>query len=199
MDAPRIDWLYPSPRKGLPGILDRFIGPGATKTEIVLQFAVPFCATIAAMYHLYRLEASFSLLQYVVCGLLALDITGGIITNSTSSAKRWYHRQGQGLNAHLGFSTLHVLHLVLVSYLFLEGNIIWATTGSFYLVGMSALILCVEPYLQRPIAMIAYSGSLILALYVLQVPTGLEWFLPLFYLKIFVCHLVKEEPYRPKK
>lgn len=78
MDPPRIDWSYPSPRKGFAGILDRFIGPGATKSEIALQFGVPFGAAIASIYHLYRLEASFSLLQYVVCGLLALDVTGSI-------------------------------------------------------------------------------------------------------------------------
>jgi hypothetical protein len=28
-------------------------------------------------------------------------------------------------------------------------------------------------------------------------PQGLEWFLPLFYLKLLVSHLPTEEPYRP--
>jgi len=29
-------------------------------------------------------------------------------------------------------------------------------------------------------------------------PQGLEWFLPLFYLKLLISHVLREEPYRPE-
>jgi len=45
--------------------------------------------------------------------------------------------------------------------------------------------------------MILYVGSLLITLYGLEQPIGLEWFLPTFYIKLLLSHLPKEEPYRP--
>ena len=58
-------------------------------------------------------------------------------------------------------------------------------------------MLWVPQYLQRPVALIVFGCALLISLYVLSQPVGLEWFLPLFYLKLLVSHLPKEEPYRP--
>ena len=66
-----------------------------------------------------------------------------------------------------------------------------------YLFGSAALIVSVPLYLQRPISLTVFAGSLILTEYGLASPMGLEWFLPLFYLKLLVSHIVREEPYRP--
>jgi hypothetical protein len=68
-----------------------------------------------------------------------------------------------------------------------------------YLLVAAALVLWVPQYLQRPVALVAFSCALLISLYVLQQPVGLEWFLPLFYLKMLVSHLPKEEPYRPNE
>ena len=38
MESRPIRWIPPEPRKGLAGVLDKFVGPGATRAEIVLQF-----------------------------------------------------------------------------------------------------------------------------------------------------------------
>ena len=43
----------------------------------------------------------------------------------------------------------------------------------------------------------AYTGALLLSIYGVAAPLGLEWFLPVFYFKLLVSHLPKEEPYRP--
>jgi hypothetical protein len=62
----------------------------------------------------------------------------------------------------------------------------------------SALVILSGPqYLQRPVSLMLHACALLLALYVLAQPVGLEWFLPLFYLKLLVGHLPEEEPYRP--
>ncbi|MFZ0613588.1 MAG: hypothetical protein WAM73_15220 [Desulfobacterales bacterium] len=50
--------------------------------------------------------------------MLAFDIVGGVTTNATSSAKRWYHRSGQTALNHMGFIALHLLHIFLVAWLF---------------------------------------------------------------------------------
>src|SRR5574337_1540630 len=110
-----VDWHPPAPRPGLAGAPDRFIGPGATRAEIVLQFAIPAIAAILALLHARYIGVHWSAIQYVLCALLAFDIAGGIITNATSSAKRWYHRAGQGFRQHFRTVLLHLAHPALRS------------------------------------------------------------------------------------
>lgn len=118
-----INWHFPSPRRGLAGVLDRFIGPGATRAEVALQFGVPGLAAIAAPIYASQVVTAWSWLQYSVCCILAFDIAGGVITNATSTAKRWYHRAGQGFKQHLGMVCLHLLHLLIVSSLYLAFDV----------------------------------------------------------------------------
>jgi hypothetical protein len=192
-----INWNFPSPRPGLAGSLDKFIGPGATRAELMLQFGLPALAAIAAPLYASHVVWSWSWLQYAVCCILAFDTAGGIITNATSSAKRWYHRAGQGFKQHFGMVSLHLLHLLVVSWLYLAFDVRWFLVSGGYLLVAAAVVLWVPQYLQRPVALIVFGCALLISLYVLPQPVGLEWFLPLFYLKLLVSHLPKEEPYRP--
>ena len=192
-----IDWNHPEPRTGFAGVLDRFIGPGATQAELTLQFVLPIAAAIVIAGIAATRAADWTVLQYVVAGFMAFDLIGGIFTNATSSAKRWYHRAGQTPKDHVGFIAIHLLHLTIVSWVFLGWDSKWvALTGSF-LVGATIAVLCVPLYLQRPISLTGFAGALLLSQYGVTSPMGLEWFLPLFYLKLLVSHLPKEEPYRP--
>lgn len=193
-----ITWKIPPVRTGVPGLLDKFIGPGATKAELALQLALPALAAIIAPFYASNVVESWSWLQYTVCSLLAFDIAGGVVTNGTSSAKRWYHRQGQGFKQHMGFISLHLFHLAVVSWLFLSFDISWFLISGVCLLISSVVILTVPQYLQRPVAFAVYAFALLIALYALAMPEGLEWFLPLFYFKLLVSHLPTEEPYRPR-
>ncbi|MCP4149024.1 MAG: hypothetical protein GY757_14850 [bacterium] len=194
-----INWEYPLPRSGLAGAFDKFLGPGATRAEIVLQAVFPLIAAVAAPLYASHAIKDWTLVQYIVCSFLALDITGGIITNATSSAKRWYHRAGQGFKQHIGVVALHLIHLVLISWLYLELDMTWIVVSGGYLLVSAAIVSLVPQYLQRPISLISYVCALLISIYILQQPEGLEWFLPMFYLKLLVSHLPKEEPYRPNE
>jgi hypothetical protein len=132
----------------------------------------------------------------LVAVLIAFDIAGGIVTNATSAAKRWYHRPGQGFWQHLGFTAIHVYPFI-IAWLFLGMDWSYGLIVYGYLLFATLVILLVPQYLQRPVAMAAYAGGLLVALYVLPLIPGLEWFVPFFYLKLLVSHLIKEEPYRP--
>ena len=188
----------PIPRKGLPGVLDRFVGPGATPAELMLQFLLPLgAAGVAAIYAAHAI-GTWSAVQYILCALLAFDIVGGIITNASSSGKRWYHRDGQGFPQHFGFVILHLGHLSLVSWLFFGLDLSWLITAGAYLLIAGLAVIWSPLYLQRSVALLMYAGSVLLVVYVLAPPPGMEWFLPLFYLKLLVAHLPKEEAYRPK-
>ncbi|MEM9457387.1 MAG: hypothetical protein AAGF11_24620 [Myxococcota bacterium] len=192
-----INWNYPPPRTGVFGLLDRFVGPGATRVELALQFGAPLVAMIAAALHGATVAPDWGVLQYIVSVVLAFDILGGIITNATSSAKRWYHRPGRTARDHLGFVIVHLVHLSVVSWVFEGGQLGWAITPGGYLLVAAAIIVGVPRYLQRPVAYTSMGGGLLLAIYAVPAPLGLEWFLPLFYLKLLVSHLPVEEPYRP--
>ncbi|MEM9317059.1 MAG: hypothetical protein AAGA95_20810 [Pseudomonadota bacterium] len=135
--------------------------------------------------------------QYVVATLLAFDLSGGIVTNATSSAKRWYHRPSQKARHHFAFVALHLLHLALVCGLFLDGDGRWFLTTGGALMLSATLVILSPLYLKRPVAYTLYACLLVATIYGLAFPKGLEWFLPLFYLKLLVSHLPPETPFRP--
>lgn len=191
------DWSEISPCRGFDGWTDRLIGPGATPAELLVQLVPSLGAMVVAPVYAVTLSNQWTALQLAVIGLLALDIVGGVLTNATSSAKRWYHRPGQGWRQHLGFVFLHLLHLWLVALLLRGGDWGFWLATSGYLLGASLLILWSPLYLQRPIAFGLYGLSLIGDRYFLSPTPGLEWFLPLFFLKLLVSHLLREMPYPP--
>jgi len=153
-------------------------------------------STIALLVFFLRFPGQPTLAQIVVLSLLALDLSGGIITNATSTAKRWYHREGQGSWQLLVFILPHGIHLALLVWLF-PGFAWWFFLLFYgYLVASALLILHTPLYLQRPMAFICYAGVVLLSS--LSAPTpGLEWVVPFLFLKLLISHLLKEAPFRP--
>ncbi|EGA68364.1 hypothetical protein VISI1226_08794 [Vibrio sinaloensis DSM 21326] len=193
----KIDWSIPQVRAGFWGGIDKLIGPGATKAEKNLQLYVPFSSGFMMVLYAHYAQLGWTNVQLLIAGLLAVDIVGGIITNATSSAKRWFHREGQGFKQHLSFIVTHFVQLSLYSWAFLDFDAIWVAVIGGYMVLACIFIMQVTLYLQRPVALALYSLSLVIALYWDSAPQGLEWFVPLFYLKLLVSHILREEPYRP--
>jgi hypothetical protein len=89
--------------------------------------------------------------------------------------------------------------LALVSWLFPGFDLAWLATAAVYLLIAGPTIILTPLYLQRPVALIVYVGGILLSIYALVPPAGMEWFLPLFYLKLFVAYLPQEKAWRPKK
>lgn len=193
----RINWAFPPPRKGFRGALDTFIGPGATRAELVVQGILTILGGMTVIGLALWSGATWSPVQMVLAGLLALDMVGGIVTNATSSAKRWYHREGQGFWRHFGFTSLHIVHIFLVAWLFRDMDWHFLVLGSIFLLTAATLILKTPLYLQRPVALFLFAMSLPLTQYAFSPTPGLEWFLPFLFLKLLVSHLLREEPYRP--
>jgi hypothetical protein len=194
-----VAWEPPYPRSGWKGSLDRFVGPGATPAELLLQVGGVGAiggAALAASAAAPALRA-LSPLAWGVLVILALDIAGGIVTNATGPAKRWYHRSELGFGRQLGFVALHGVHLVLFTAV-LHG-MGWEDLALFsgLLLAVATLLLKAPLYLQRPLALASYALLLLLSLSAVPPGSGLAWFLPLFFLKLVVCHLVREAPFRP--
>ena len=189
------DWKVPPPRNGLAGAWDRFVGPGATPAEQLLSVIPASLFAVAVVAYAYCQQLDWSMLQYTVAFVLGFDIVGGIVTNATSAAKRWYHRAGRRLPQHFGCAVLHVFYIFLVALLFCPHFFNFFIFHSLYLVVSALIVLTVSPYLQRSVALLLLSGGILLTLYVATPPAGLEWFPIFLYIKLLVSHLVREEPY----
>jgi hypothetical protein len=195
-----IKWIPDEPRSGLMGAWDKFVGPGATRSEEWLQLVggLFLAALLALLLYLRRDTLGWNGLQIAVVALLAFDIIGGIITNATSAAKRWYHRPGQeGWRTHLPFIAVHGIHLLLVSAFFrgMDWGYFLGLYG--YLLFAAIVLLSTPLYLQRPMSLILFCAGILLGIYLFPPTPGLEWFIPFFYLKLLVSHLVKEAPFTP--
>ena len=190
-----IEWAYPQPKNGL----DRFAGPGATRSEVFLQFGGALAAIVAVVLGWYFGELTWGSFQVVVAAILAMDVVGGIITNATGAGKRWYHRAGQGTRRHLGFVLLHIAQPLIVFFVFESVRWTFVVGGFGYLLIAAVIVLLSPLYLQRPVAGALIATGVALSLYVFPAPPGLEWFLPLYYVKLLSSHLLREEPYRPSK
>ncbi len=196
MDTP-INWNYPAPRKGFLGEIDKFLGPGATSAELWIQTIFTLGATVALLLYARAAELNWTPLQLGLAALLALDMAGGITTNATSAAKRWYHRAGQGFRQHVGFVALHLVHIFLVAWLFRALDWTFFAVFAAYLLAATVLILKTSLYLQRPVAFGLFGIAILLNQYAFTATPGLEWFVPLLFFKLLVSHLLREEPYRP--
>jgi len=192
-----IDWNYPPPRSGFLGTVDKGIGPGATRTEYVLQFALPGAATLLAYFYADAAFPAWPRRKVLLFCVLAFDMVGGVVTNSTSSAKRWFHRATQTWRNHLGFVALHVAHIGLVAILFRDIDLVYLVAMPSYLISAAVLILLFPLYLQRSIALFLVTLGMLLEIYAWGAPHEIAWFTPLLMLKLLVAHLLREEPYRP--
>ncbi len=192
----KIRWIPPEPRSGLKGAWDKFFGPTLTTSEFWLGIIPSIIAAIAAPAYAFYNGLDWSIWQLLIAALFAFDLTGGVIFNASSSAKCWYHRPGMGAKQSLGFISAHV-HPLLIAWLWLDGDWSYFVIAYGFLLLATVLILKTPLYLQRPLALTLYLVGLILGLYVLSPIRGLEWFLPVFYLKLLVSHLLKEAPFQP--
>ena len=196
----KISWTPPEPRTGLAGAWDKFIGPGATNAELWLQLlgGLGLTAVLALPAVQQRSDLNWSSWQWLVFVLFAFDLSGGIVTNATSAAKRWYHRAGQRFMDHFGFVAIHGIHLAAIAWLFRDGDWLYFAVYYGWLMVGTAVILRTPLYLKRPLAMLIFSGALLLnSSYLLPTP-ALGWFIPFFFLKLQISHLLPEAPFQPE-
>lgn len=178
-----------SPRTGLRGSWDRLVGPDTTRAEkwLILGFAFVFSGVV--FVYTQVTELGWSPLQIAIVLLFSLDIAGGVIANTTVAGSRWWHRPSQSRRVQLRFVGLHV-HPFILAAIFPVPTWVDATIAYGFLLVSTGIVLGVSERLRRPVAMGLFAIGVLLALYVVTLPRGLEWFLPLFYLKLLPGHLV---------
>jgi hypothetical protein len=192
----KIDWQYPEPRKGLAGSYDKFVGPGITTAENLLGLFAALAAAVAMLCYALFANLGWSVWQIAIAVFVAFDIAGGIFTNASSSAKRWYHRATQTTKHHLIFVAVH-LHPLIIAWQYRSMDWLYFVVVYAYLLMAATTILLIPLYLRRPVAMALFFIGVLIGLYAFSPTPGWEWFIPGLYLKLLICHLLHEEPYRP--
>ncbi|MFI1017816.1 hypothetical protein [Streptomyces sp. NPDC020965] len=197
-----VDWEIPPTPGGWPGRLERFMGPGKSRSESAVEHTgLAVCAAVLAA-GIWSTEAhhTWSALQLTIVVLAGLDLIGGILTNATNAAKRWYHRQDPGARrARLVFVSAHLLHLAAMGLLVLPGDWTWTLVNGALLLTGAAAVEFIPLHLKRPLAMAVYTNAVLVNLFWLGTPTALAWFAPLFFLKLHICHLVPEAPLKRRR
>lgn len=192
-----IDWTIPPTAPGWGGRIERFMGPGKTRAETIVELlggALGFAAVVALAANDETVRA-WSSLQIGLGVVLALDLIGGVLTNATNSAKRWYHRPGSGrTRARLGFVAAHVLHLAVVAFVLLSSDVAWWWTQVSLLAVSAVLVELVPVEVKRPTAVAALVCAVALGQTLAPLDGVLALFPVLFYLKLLVGHLVPEAP-----
>ncbi|EID56027.1 hypothetical protein [Saccharomonospora xinjiangensis] len=192
----RIDRAVPGTSPGLRGAAQRFFGPGTTRAEIAIQVTGTLLGSALLTTHVSLAGgwSTLSPLGVVVLGVLIVDLVGGVLTNATNSAKRWYHRDGATALHRIGFAATHGLHLVAVAVVLDAGGWHWVLVNAGLLLGSAVAIEALPVDLARPSAMALYLAAVLVNLTWLPLPGALVWIPVLFFLKLLVCHLVPEAP-----
>ena len=194
--ATTIDWSLPPLRSGFRGLLDQAFGPGYTKAELRIQTLAPALAALSVPVIVAMAHVPWTIAQQTVAALLALDGLGGVITNSTSSGKRWFHRQTVRPRQHLMFASSHLAHFALVAWFFADSNLLWFFGAAAYLLCAAPLVIFSPIHVQRAVSAALVAIGITYSLLVLPQVPGMQWVLPVFYMKLLGAHLTREEPYR---
>ena len=181
---------FAQPRPGLLGSWDRFVGPGMSEGENALMIGSTVVGWVLVALHLSALGLSWPLV--LLGALIGADVIGGAVCNMTETTKRWYHRPEQRPRDHLGFIALHLLHVVAVAWAFRgEGfDAAYVLVIGGWLVASAAIVLYAPAALRSPLATTLYAVALGLSLYALGPTPGLEWFVPLLFVKLLIGHAV---------
>ncbi|MEM9901610.1 MAG: hypothetical protein AAF865_09690 [Pseudomonadota bacterium] len=180
----------PQPRPGFLGSWDRFVGPGMTKGETLLLLGSMVVSGSLVAFHLHVLGLTWPLVA--LGALIAADVIGGAVCNMTETTKRWYHRSEQRPRDHLGFIAVHVIRIIVVAWAFRgDGfDLIYAMSISSWLIASAVIVLYAPAALRSPLATLLFAVALGLSLYALGPTPGLEWFVPVLFVKLLIGHAV---------
>lgn len=179
------------PRQGLAGIWDSIVGPDMPATEMWLFLIPTLLGTVAVPVYAILNQLGWNLIQLIIATILAFDLVGGAIVNETQTTKRWHHKPTHGFKYHFLFVAMHLQPLI-VAWLYPGGNWTYFLFVYSYLILATLIILLSPLSLQRALSIVLYMGGMVLYSYVLSPIPGMEWFLPVYFLKLLISYLPQD-------
>lgn len=153
--------------------------------EIALVYGVGTAGALLIVVQNRTLTAFQTLILFI----LALDVLGGVIANSTHSTNQWYHERP--VQIRLLFVIVHFVHPLLAVLVIDPGH--WAFFACTYLVMLVAtfiVLLMPQAYPQRPTAFAFFLAGVLAVSYFAQPIAPLVWFAPAYLAKLIVCFSV---------
>lgn len=205
---PVADWRVIPPVRGLWRSFDAFFGPGMSAREwwVLWVGTLGACAATVGLWASADALATFSLAGLIWALVASFDVFGGVMTLATNSGKRWYNSPGQRGHRHrLGFLALHVAHPAIIAFLVLTtaesletAPWVWFGVNVALLYVLGVVIEFTPLDIQRPVAFVAFLAAVFVNLVLIPLPLALAYFAPLFFLKLFICYLPLETPWRTR-
>jgi hypothetical protein len=166
------------------------VAPDATRSEWILSLSAAVLGSALAATHAARSHAIGSW-RLALVALVAFDMFGGAVANCTDSCKRFWHTPTRTRGAAFGFVAGHVVHLALVAAAFRGLDPLWFGASTALLLSAAALVLAAPVAIKRPAAAAALALAVLVDFWLGPTP-GLEWFVPVFFFKLLVAHLLPE-------
>ena len=184
--------LQGAPRVSLPR---NVFGPTRTGGEtIVVAVGSAVVMVLLADYILHAgVWLRWSVPQKIVIAAVIFDLVFGMLTISTTTAKRWYHRPGPAVRRfRFAFVIVHLVpYIVLVAALF-DIGFGWALANAGLLLAGTALIDFTPTDLKRLVAICLTLTAGLVNLIWLPLPSALAWLPLLLFVKIMMCFLLPE-------
>lgn len=178
--------------------LDSFFGPGATSTELAVQLIPAVIFATILLLRVIHLTLFTSVAKYILFFIFVFDVTGGVLTNSTVACKLWYHRPEKTQLDRFIFTLVHSLHILIAALFFRDsGNIAFFVQATLLLVAASVVVMYTPDYLKYTMGLVFVMVAFFTDLYVWTPTKGLEWFIPLMFLKICAGYHVPIVIYHP--
>lgn len=167
---------------------DRLVGPGASRAENVGTLLAALIGGSAAVLLARAASVEWSVAQWLVACILAVDLAGGVWANATAAARRWYHRAGTSARSHLGFVAAHV-HPFVVGWLFRDEDWAYGVTLHVYVLAAAAVVLALPRMLRAPATLCLAVGGIVLERAAFAPTPGLGWFAACYLIKLLPAHL----------
>jgi len=195
VNGANIDW-------NCAGKFNATAGYSPTKAESAIANYAAFLAPVILYFVMWN-KLDWSILQFAVASFLALDMVGGVLTNSLGSMKRFLHtNQTLDLNwlaklvgSKFLFPAVH-FQIFVVPLCF---DVTWGYAFFWYGFMMASIVFIhmLPQYIHRPVALLFVMLSIMLSQVAFVGPVGLEWLASFYIIKLVLSHGVREEPYRP--
>ncbi|MCC5872027.1 MAG: hypothetical protein JJU22_06485 [Gammaproteobacteria bacterium] len=177
------------PRPGLPGLLDRYLGPEATALD---GLRVGIAGLGGLLLGLLTVPAPLP--ERLLLALLTAELCAGLMTALNHAGKAWIHRPDRRQQRLLLFMALQTIPLAIFIWLFRDQDLALLSSAVVMLAAGGAAVVLTPPAWQRAIGLVALlAGLFALEHFHPQAAAG-AWFLPLLYARVFLAHLPSPRP-----
>jgi len=166
------------------------IGPQASSKELILGWGTAILFAAGQLLWAF-VGSNWAWWQILIAVVFAFDIGGGVVVNATRSGRQYWHRPELTTRDHILFYAAHV-HPFVVAFFWPEYS--WLQAGFTYVgMGIFAYIVFILPAeLKRPAAFGLAAIAIVAGITLLEMPAGLIWFVPMYFMKLILAHAVPE-------